>query len=387
MFRPLGAFMLALALFSSGSEVDAQLGKVTPTHVVITAASADETTIHIEGVNFGSNPMVFLGGVPLAGVTVDATGTLITAVAPAFTPGTYLLHVSTGNASPQNGTFNLAIGAAGPAGPRGSDGRDGTDGLDGQDGEDGAAGPPGPPGPASLNALAGTACTVGTQTGAVTVSTAADGAISLRCVVPVPVPDPDTDFLPFASKQAYFDAFRIFKFPGDTFTNLPRNCVGDPDGVFGTGACFGGFPARLTLASDSVTFSEPDGPTALGQIGSFTARWQFDAASVPQPLTVQYQVFGINGSCTLSIQGANLAIDARFEFDRTNVVQDEIRLSNLETFNGLSLTGCSQLAEYGFLADFENAIHGTLINSLIAPALQPPACRRRDSTTFAACAP
>lgn len=90
------------------------------------------------GVNFGSDPAVSLGGMPLDGVTVNADGTQITVLNPGFLPGTYLLHVSTGRGAVANGTFDLTLGAAGPAGPPGADG---------QDGQDGAPGAPGPPGP------------------------------------------------------------------------------------------------------------------------------------------------------------------------------------------------------------------------------------------------
>jgi hypothetical protein len=134
MSRSLCAVILALAICSSGSQADAEAGQVPAIHLAIIAARTDATYVHIEGVNFGSSPMVFLGGIPLAGVVVAGAGTQITAQLPAFPPGTYLLHVSAGVRASQNGTFNLTIGAAGPAGPPGADGKDGVNGLNGTDG-------------------------------------------------------------------------------------------------------------------------------------------------------------------------------------------------------------------------------------------------------------
>ena len=387
MSRTLCAVILALAICLSGSQADAEAGQVPATHLAIMAARADATYVHIEGVNFGSRPMVFLGGIPLAGVVVAGAGTQITAELPAVTPGTYLLHVSAGAGALQNGTFNLTIGAAGPAGADGKDGVNGLDGANGADGADGAPGPPGPPGPASVAALAGTPCAVGTQTGAVSVSTAGDGTISFRCVVPPipdPVPDPDTDFLPFSSKAAYFDAFKEFKFPEEASTFVGEHCFGS-QGFLGTGLCIRGATTRMTVTTDSVEFAEPLGETALGEIGSFTGRWRFDISVAP--LEVRYQIVGISGSCTLLMQAPNLTMDVRFEFDRINAGQDAIRLSNLGSIGGefdySNCTGLGDLSE--FIPDIESVIQGKFVLDIATPALQPPVCRRRDSTTFEAC--
>lgn len=72
--------ILVLAVALSGSRASAQLGKVPPPQLVVTAAAADATYISIEGVNFGSSPSVFLGGIPLEGVTVNGSRTQITAL-------------------------------------------------------------------------------------------------------------------------------------------------------------------------------------------------------------------------------------------------------------------------------------------------------------------
>ena len=381
MSRTLCAVVLALAICSPGSQAGAEAGQVPATHLVIISARADATDVHIEGVNFGSSPMVFLGGIPLAGVVVSGAGTHITAELPAFTPGTYLLHVSAGKRAAQNGTFNLTIGAAGSAGLPGADGKDGVNGLNGADG---APGPPGPPGPASLAALAGTACSVGTQTGAVSVSTGADGTISFRCVVPDPVPEPDTDFLPFSSKAAYFDAFKEFKFPQEASTFVGEHCFGS-DGFLGTSFCVSGATTPMNVTTESVEFVEPLGETALGEVGSFTGRWRFDV-SVAR-LDVRYQIVGIGGSCTLYVEAPNLTMDARFEFDRRDAGQDAIRLSNLGSIGGeFNYSNCSRLSDlHEFIPDLESVLQGKFFLEIATPALQPPVCRRRDSTTFEAC--
>jgi hypothetical protein len=72
-------------------------------------------------------------------------------------------------------------GDKGDPGPKGDPGDPGPKGDPGDPGPKGDPGDQGPEGPSSLAALAGTACTVGASTGTVQVSTAADGAISLRC--------------------------------------------------------------------------------------------------------------------------------------------------------------------------------------------------------------
>jgi hypothetical protein len=86
-----------------------------------------------------------------------------------------------------------ATGAQGPAGPKGDRGAQGDQGPKG---DPGAKGDPGPP-LASLGALAGSACTTsGGAAGTVSIVTAADGVITLRCVAqqqpPPPPPPPPT---------------------------------------------------------------------------------------------------------------------------------------------------------------------------------------------------
>ena len=387
MLRVLGGVCTVAVLLWS-APLAAQLGKTSAVQVVITAATADDVNIHIAGVNFGANPSVFLGGVPLEGVSVNGTGTEIMAIQPPVTPGTYLLHVSTGIGAPQNATFNLAIGTTGPAGPRGADGKDGTNGLDGKDGEPGPAGPTGPTGPAgppgtaapvSLAALVGGACTVGAQTGAITLSTAADGTISFRCVVPTPPPDPGgNDWAPFANKQLYFDAFRQYEFPQQISPSvLP--------------VCLGGFPAEVcvqqpgstfTLTTTQTNISEPNGETHLGELGSFNAGWQFTFAST---LRIRSEIVFIPASCTANVTGQGV-VDVNFRFDRrTDPTKDVLIIQDLN-FEDLDVTysNCGLASDVGSLLD--ELIQSTAIESIRA-SLASPVCRPRDSMTFGVCTP
>lgn len=373
--RPSALASVTLAVVLSGSTALAQR-EGSPRQVAITLATADATYIYVTGVNFGSDPSVFLGGLQLDGVTVNADGTQITVLNPGFLPGTYLLHVSTGKGAVQNGTFDFTLGAAGPAGPPGADG---------QDGEDGAPGAPGPPGPAltSLNALNGLPCTVGTEAGTVLVTTATDGTISFRCDVSSPPPDTGLDFLPFSSKEAYFTAFRLFEFPSQLSAATPEICIGDPDGALGTGGCAAASPTGVSLTTDAISISEPGGTTALGALGHFSVRWQFDVSLGPVPLT--FQVFGVGGSCTLTGEAPNAALDLVFEFDRTDTARDVITLqtANLSSFSA-SLAGCGVLTGVGnLLFDFLAAMRDQAVQAFIGAL--PPVCRARDSMTFEAC--
>ena len=76
-----------------------------------------------------------------------------------------------------------ATGAQGPQGEKGETGATGAEGPQGEKGEAGAQGPKGDPGLASLAALAGTACSRGETlpAGKLTVSTATDGTVTLKC--------------------------------------------------------------------------------------------------------------------------------------------------------------------------------------------------------------
>jgi hypothetical protein len=184
MHRHVLSLTLVVALLFSVTP-HAQNGKAPAGQLVIRAAAADAASIAIDGANFGSSPIVFLGGLPLAGVSVDLAGTEITAINPGFPPGTYLLHVSRGNGVPDNGTFNLTIGAAGADGATGATGPSGpagVAGLDGAPGADGATGATGATGSAGPQGLPGG---IGPQgpTGAQGATGAAGPLASLTCAV------------------------------------------------------------------------------------------------------------------------------------------------------------------------------------------------------------
>lgn len=103
-----GAIILAATL-----SVGAQGNSKKP---VITAAqiSLDQSSLWVEGENFGRNPTVVLDGMQLGGVQVDATGRHVIAVMPSLPPGTYKLEIGTrGN---QSAELSLTVGAVGPPG-------------------------------------------------------------------------------------------------------------------------------------------------------------------------------------------------------------------------------------------------------------------------------
>ena len=121
--------------------------------LVITSVTSDASYLYISGVNFGARPSVFLSGMPLSRV-VNAQRTQIIASLPSVAAGSYLLHVSRGNAPHQNFSFSVAIGAIGPPGEPGPTG---PTGLTGAPGDPGPAGPAGPAGAAGATGPQGPA--------------------------------------------------------------------------------------------------------------------------------------------------------------------------------------------------------------------------------------
>jgi hypothetical protein len=111
--------------------------------VLIHSAVADaaQTVLFVEGQNFASHAAVYLGGVPLGGVAVNASGTALTATITGTLPGSYQLLVSNGPATPQNARFEVTLGHTGAAG---------VPGPQGEPGPEGPAGPTGPQGPQGL---------------------------------------------------------------------------------------------------------------------------------------------------------------------------------------------------------------------------------------------
>jgi len=140
--------LVCFALLSA--DVRAQLGTVSPNQLVVTNAASDGIDIYIVGVNFGASPAVYLGGLPLGGVTVSGGGTEIIALLPALPSGTHLLHVSKGSSPTQNGTFAFTIGGEGPQGEVGPQGNIGPQGPQGEVGPQGNIGPQGPQGEVGL---------------------------------------------------------------------------------------------------------------------------------------------------------------------------------------------------------------------------------------------
>ena len=160
--------------------------KATPQLVITTAAvSADETTLLVGGHNFGANPRVTVGGIELSPVTVDSTGTMLSAPLPTLPPGTYALTVWRGPSATQAAFFVVTIGEQGPAGPPGPTGATGPPGepgppgpagANGTNGAPGAPGPQGPPGPAGPTGPAGPAGPAGSPGVVSTVYVNGEGA-------------------------------------------------------------------------------------------------------------------------------------------------------------------------------------------------------------------
>ena len=131
--------------------------------------SADQTTLFVTGTHLGRMPNVRLGDFVLGGVQVSPDGTLLTALVPALSPGTYRLVISRGNSSSNDKAptdasgsgkdkesghdllADVAVGAIGPQGARGDMGPQGPIGPPGPQGAVGPVGPQGPEGPAGAS--------------------------------------------------------------------------------------------------------------------------------------------------------------------------------------------------------------------------------------------
>jgi len=116
----------------------------TANQLIIENVVATESTLDIDGVNFGGSPVVTIGAAGEYTVTVDSsTGTAINAtVSPPLVPGTYLLIVAA-IAAPTRSQFDamdFTVGAVGPEGPKGEPGPEGPQGEPGPQGPPGADG-------------------------------------------------------------------------------------------------------------------------------------------------------------------------------------------------------------------------------------------------------
>jgi hypothetical protein len=176
--------LASTAIVSAENNKNAGDGNKKPT-IIAASVSADQTTLFIEGEDFGQRPKVTVGTTALKGVAVDAAGRYISAQLPALSPGTYLLlvdnqkftaqfvvslygeesHDETGGVGPAGPEGPAgpagpegpagATGPAGPAGPTGPAGAKGDTGATGANGVAGPAGPIGPVGPAGAPGAAG----------------------------------------------------------------------------------------------------------------------------------------------------------------------------------------------------------------------------------------
>ena len=152
----------ALAVVCMAASVSADGRR--PLTIVSAEVSGSGTMLFVTGSHFGQAPEVKLGGHVLGGVVVTASGTQLTAILPAFAPGSYLLEVSR-NYSPlwQRDDDNVArlTVAIGAKGPKGDAGGKGDTGDVGPQGEKGDKGDPGAPGVLGNLALAGQLCPPG----------------------------------------------------------------------------------------------------------------------------------------------------------------------------------------------------------------------------------
>jgi hypothetical protein len=131
--------------------------------LVITKArcDVDRGELHVEGMNFGTDPTVTMDGFEL-GVLTNGPTTIIASM-PAMSAGTYLLTVSSGPATSQSDKFDVTIGAVGPMGPQGPAGPAGPAGPEGPAGPQGPQGSAGPQGPQGLKGDQGDVGPMGPQ--------------------------------------------------------------------------------------------------------------------------------------------------------------------------------------------------------------------------------
>ncbi len=140
--------MVVLVAIGFASIARADVLKERGAQVVITSAvvSADGNELFVTGRNFGRGPYVTLGEFVLGGVQVNRDGTMLTALMPAVTAGTYELHVWRGNGANQQASLSLAVLGPGQQGPQGPQGEPGPPGPQGDPGPQGAKGDKGDPG-------------------------------------------------------------------------------------------------------------------------------------------------------------------------------------------------------------------------------------------------
>jgi hypothetical protein len=111
--------------------------------IATATVSADQSTLFVTGVNFGTRPLVILANIVLGGVQVAATGGQLTALMPTLPPGSYRLVISRGSGSNRSDGMDVTVGAVGPKGEVGAVGPKGDTGDIGATGPEGPAGPQG----------------------------------------------------------------------------------------------------------------------------------------------------------------------------------------------------------------------------------------------------
>jgi hypothetical protein len=170
----LSVVALVTVAFANDAYSKNQTSTAATEQLVITSAtvSTDGSTLFVVGRNLGSNPEVMVGDQPVSDVSVNAAGTTLTGTMPVVEQGTYLLHVSRGQAPKANGVLVVTVshyggrgqqGPPGPQGPAGPPGPAGTDGGPGPQGAQGIEGPAGPAGPAGPQGAPGATGPQGSQ--------------------------------------------------------------------------------------------------------------------------------------------------------------------------------------------------------------------------------
>jgi len=366
---------------------------------VISAAQANLPAgeLRIWGKNFIASPRphVFVGTdgggyveLPVVSATTDL---IIATIDPLTRPATYGLTVLFGTKGVPIAVFTAAIGAVGERGERGEPGVAGATGATGATGPQGAAGPAGPTGAAgpagatgpagpagpsgpvgpmgpagpvgpagsaitSLSALNGTACSVGTAAGTVSTQVAADGSISLRCVVPVTPPTPGTGLT--ADVPTADAALQFVLRP--RAVNMTKVCNGNPTGLFGTGAC-----AETVPALNGVTIT-----TEVHAVTTTTAPFGFTGTLGTNTLLhITGQTVGSDFSCTVNYAGPiQLAGQMAFVSSTTGGPLDQVVITSLSMSPALSLSGCQAVSDLGgFLSDVTNSIAGQIANDIRRP--------------------
>ena len=131
--------------------------------LTIASASATDTTLTIDGFDFGAQrPVVRLNETPLVVLSSSPTRIVARMPSPALAPATYLLtvvraHRGDGDDDDADvfGAFNLTIGSVGAQGPQGIPGLPGPPGAPGAQGPVGPAGSAGPAGQVGAQGPAG----------------------------------------------------------------------------------------------------------------------------------------------------------------------------------------------------------------------------------------